>query len=486
MSYTRGNPKPIPKLPPAPANVPPGMMIPVDDGATTFRITVAQLSYAVGQVPDALRAPGLGAIPRSLASKAAEVVSVLDYGAKGDGATDDTAAFQAALNSGRSVIVPPLGYVLSGTLDLTTSRQRLSGPGARLQLVGSGSVFRVSGNRVRGVTIEGFEVDGSQRGSGWLLEVSGGDQVTLRDIAGAGLWQGVYAESADDLGIENVRLDGVRGPVGLHWYGDATKRSRRLNIRRVFLDMSAGRGTGLIWDGNCRILNISGLSMFRPGTGVIQRMTTGGVVPFYAFVDGLEIDTPQGNGWHVQAGGHVHFSPGIFISGSETGSGVQINSGVTGNSVVFSGGRVGENARYGIENAVSIAGGNPLFVSNVLGDISGTNIMKAGRFQVDPNGYLSLSTGGDVFLGFDANDFFQFERANNLLYFRIAAGNVQRWGADGIRNYKPMYFEGVTFANLPAANTLAGFTYRLTDRSQRMVTSDGTNWRFVGDGSVAT
>lgn len=52
---------------------------------------------------------------------AASVVNVLSYGAKGDGATDDTAAFQAAIAAqpaGGAVFVPQGAYLLSKTLTL--------------------------------------------------------------------------------------------------------------------------------------------------------------------------------------------------------------------------------------------------------------------------------------------------------------------------------------------------------------------------------
>ena len=44
------------------------------------------------------------------------VPTVQDYGAKGDGSTDDTAAFQTALAENRVVLVPGGTYVISGTL----------------------------------------------------------------------------------------------------------------------------------------------------------------------------------------------------------------------------------------------------------------------------------------------------------------------------------------------------------------------------------
>lgn len=50
--------------------------------------------------------------------------NVKDFGAVGDGTTDDTAAFQRALQKagGKTVLVPPGRYVITDILDFTTSR----------------------------------------------------------------------------------------------------------------------------------------------------------------------------------------------------------------------------------------------------------------------------------------------------------------------------------------------------------------------------
>ena len=57
-------------------------------------------------------------------------VSVLDFGAKGDGTTDDTQAFQSAINSGFNVYVPlayGFKYLITGTLTLAKDRQCIMG-----------------------------------------------------------------------------------------------------------------------------------------------------------------------------------------------------------------------------------------------------------------------------------------------------------------------------------------------------------------------
>jgi hypothetical protein len=68
-------------------------------------------------------ATGTGAVTRTTASKLADVVSVKDFGAKGDGTTDDTAACQAAVNyiisvGGGQVFFPFGTYLLNGTTGL--------------------------------------------------------------------------------------------------------------------------------------------------------------------------------------------------------------------------------------------------------------------------------------------------------------------------------------------------------------------------------
>ena len=73
------------------------------DGATRITFTVA------------------GGVPRLLSDVLAERVSVKSYGAKGDGATDDTAAIQVALDivriaGGGSVYVPPGVYLVTHSL----------------------------------------------------------------------------------------------------------------------------------------------------------------------------------------------------------------------------------------------------------------------------------------------------------------------------------------------------------------------------------
>jgi len=148
---------------------------------------------------------GTGAVARTVQSKLRDVVSVKDFGAVGDGVTDDRAAFQAAVTaviaSGRGTVCVPEGtYLINGT---TSSDSILNGvlfpydsAGVSnvlpyLRLVGEGGVtikagsnnmalFRVSTSYVE---ISNLEIDGNGKtnviGVAVYPENSGAETITF-------------------------------------------------------------------------------------------------------------------------------------------------------------------------------------------------------------------------------------------------------------------------------------------------------------------
>jgi hypothetical protein len=66
---------------------------------------------------------GTSAVARTVQSKLRDTVSVKDFGAVGNGVADDTAAIQAAINSGAKKVVFPLGAYKTGALTLQSWTQ---------------------------------------------------------------------------------------------------------------------------------------------------------------------------------------------------------------------------------------------------------------------------------------------------------------------------------------------------------------------------
>ena len=96
----------------------------VIQGDINLRSDLADTTGGAGLV--AFRQDGEGAVPRTLADKLGERVSVKDFGAVGDGVTNDWPAFKAAhdsfgpsLTNGGEILIPKGTYYLSQTWEIT-------------------------------------------------------------------------------------------------------------------------------------------------------------------------------------------------------------------------------------------------------------------------------------------------------------------------------------------------------------------------------
>lgn len=103
---------------------------------------------------------GTGAQDRTLTSKLQEFVSVKDFGAAGDGVTDDTAAIQAAISAAETIIIPVGTYLVTSTITIPSGKN-LVGQGMYFDVIiestASGSVF-ASGAEVRSVKISDLTI----------------------------------------------------------------------------------------------------------------------------------------------------------------------------------------------------------------------------------------------------------------------------------------------------------------------------------------
>lgn len=72
---------------------------------------------------------GTGAVATTVQSKLRESVSVMDFGAVGDGVTNDAAAIQLALNTGKSVLIPSGTFLFGSTVSFTADNQCIYGVG---------------------------------------------------------------------------------------------------------------------------------------------------------------------------------------------------------------------------------------------------------------------------------------------------------------------------------------------------------------------
>lgn len=103
-----------------------------------------QLAAADGSSLVGFRQASAGAVVRTAQDKMREVVSVKDFGAVGDGVTDDTAAIQAAVDAHKNVYFPVGTYLITSTITCSQFGQCFIGPGnkyapATIQYGGTGT-----------------------------------------------------------------------------------------------------------------------------------------------------------------------------------------------------------------------------------------------------------------------------------------------------------------------------------------------------------
>jgi hypothetical protein len=200
-----------------------------------------------------------------LSSTAADVAnyvltSVKAYGAKGDGVTDDTAAIQAAINSGLSVYFPPGVYRTTATLNLNSlanDGQTLRGAGA-VAFTGSGTGKTVI--RPSSAVSVAFKIDGSATSEAYLMGISfEGLAIDMANMTDAVTSAGFEQDQAFDLIYEKVRVLNY-GTKKLSWHfqaGAFTTQLSNCGGGIIYFDgLTISNATTTIELNNCDVLSI--------------------------------------------------------------------------------------------------------------------------------------------------------------------------------------------------------------------------------------
>jgi len=266
-----------------------------DIGATT----AAQVSYTPA---------GTGAVVGDVQDKLRESVSVKDFGAVGDGATDDAAAINLAINYaatqgvgtrlGGTVHFPPGNYILETALVLK-----------------SGVIL--SGSGINATTLQ----KKTQAGAYWMIETDG-------FTAGADLWSVASDGILHGFGINNMALYGAANPPvtatdrgGIRLYGKRYDVENVLihNVDGVGFLSEAGDGVGQTDWRDMPEGSISDLFVYKAGDeGIIYKG------PHDSQINSAFVSTCGADGVQIltASGYHGVCDIGIIHSYANTGRGI--------------------------------------------------------------------------------------------------------------------------------------------------------------------
>ena len=130
----------------------------VDNVNGPDQATLAALAASGGSNLIGFLQAGFGAVATTVQTKLRESVSVMDFGAVGDGTTDDTAAIQAAINAvSQGVVVFPAGTYLTSADIVLKSNVSLYGQNSIITYTASWATY---GSFLNGASVSNIEITG--------------------------------------------------------------------------------------------------------------------------------------------------------------------------------------------------------------------------------------------------------------------------------------------------------------------------------------
>jgi len=392
-----------------------------------------------------------------------------DFGAVGNGIANDTAALQAALASGKDVMLTAgKTYLHTSELLIATANQRVIGSGV-IRTSGAINSFRIS---AQGVELSAtFNSPGQT--AGYAIYAVNADRCKIHKANILDGFGALYVESTNTFVVDWM-WGILRGP-GVKWFGSDAKRSDILTLNFVLLDPGNSQ-YGLDWDGNCHSLEVKYLGIVG-GLGAIIRNTSGGTTfPAIGRFGHIEIDYSTTHGIEVQAGLDYDFvMPYVLGSG---GDGFRIGAAINDYEVRITGGKSVGNTGRGINalGGVVLTSGSVMVATNTAGNYNGNVWCLAPRLAVDSNFNLRLD-GGDPNISVDQNDFISYSRSQNAYNFQINGNGAMSVRSNFVQTFSPLVLPIYTVGTLPA-----GFNGMRAFVSDSSVTTFGS--AVAGGGSA--
>lgn len=185
---------------------------------------------------------------RQVSVLADTIVSVKDFGAVGDGVTDDTAAIQAAAAAKKVVYLPTGTYKVSGTITISQDGASWCGDGTNATIITSSSatlpIFSVNAG-LSGVTIESMQLTRSVTATtgGDGIKTTGGSigKALLRDLLIRNQNNGLALGPTDWSEVDKVTCENNQN-IGFYVTNTATDGACQWSFDTCLAQMNGAQG----------------------------------------------------------------------------------------------------------------------------------------------------------------------------------------------------------------------------------------------------
>ena len=417
---------------------------------------------------------GTGAVATTVQAKLRQTVSVKDFGAVGDGTTDDTAAIQAALNAAYQVFLPTGTFRITSTITISSAGS----------LIGEGFGSIIVNNAVtRGVFTAGNNVIIAN-----LRVVGTGSTTGHVDGRGA-----IHCENATNVIIDNVKVVDARST------GISIGSCTNVQISNFIVDNTLEHGLYLADSDRVNVTNgnIYNAGQLEPatvsyGTGfkiaACTDIAANNVQTFLSYAYGCIVE-----GYITKSADRINFNNVSAQGGAIGYSGLRITNYVNGLNIL--GGFY--RGEYGITNFSSDGIGIPqnIYFSDVRaqgGTSFGLRVYYGSNVNVFGGQYISGTTN-TIFIDATAGTVNIFSNAvvtnggtNTFGYSIDSSGNLipikstqtigdTTYPVDSIVSNKLAISDSIT-----APSTLTGYAQIYVD------STDGDLKVKFGDGTVKT
>jgi len=145
---------------------------------------------------------------RTIRTKLDEAVSVKDFGAKGDGVTDDTSAFIAALATCSTIFIPDGNYKGNGTIITLASSTSILGQSAERSII-TDIGFKFSGADSSGSVVEKVYLKANAVATLTALEFSYSPRYIVKDVRILGHNKGIVSGYCFVCSLQDIYIYGT-------------------------------------------------------------------------------------------------------------------------------------------------------------------------------------------------------------------------------------------------------------------------------------